>query len=95
MAELLAAGYKLTDPILQTASDFDKKYGVWNRVEPYWNRVSQKMHVGNTVHSLEDSADHWLKETSIGQKIQSNLVDPITSIHTEARQIIEVSLIGF
>ncbi|KAG2221779.1 hypothetical protein INT45_003419 [Circinella minor] len=89
MAELVAAGYKLTDPILHAASDFDKKYGVWNRVEPYWNRVNQKMHVGDTVHSLEDSADHWLKETSIGQKIQSNLVDPITAIHTEARQIVE------
>ncbi|KAI9251389.1 hypothetical protein BDA99DRAFT_521727 [Phascolomyces articulosus] len=88
MAELLAAGYKLTDPILQAASDVDKKYGVWNRVEPYWNQVDQKIHVADTVHSMEDSADHWLKESAMGQKIQHHLVDPITSIHTEARRIV-------
>ncbi|KAI9496017.1 hypothetical protein BDB00DRAFT_869924 [Zychaea mexicana] len=87
MAEILGAGYKLTDPILQAATDFDKRYGVWSRVEPYWNQVDQKMRVGDKVQSLEDTADHWLKETPMGQKVQNHLVEPIASVHSEAKRI--------
>ena len=94
MAELLAAGYKLSDHIIKAAADFDKKYGLWNRVEPYWLKLDNKYQLGNaanragaTALHLEESADRWLKTNPMGQKINSNLVEPIANVHAEAKRI--------
>ncbi|KAI8147750.1 hypothetical protein BJV82DRAFT_593215 [Fennellomyces sp. T-0311] len=94
MAELLAAGYKLSDQILKAASDFDKKYGLWDRVEPYWKQLDNKCHVGDaanragaTALQFEESADRWLRTNPMGQKIHSNLVEPIANVHAEAKRI--------
>lgn len=98
MAELLAAGYTLTDHVLNAGVEFDHKYGVWERVQPYWDRIlahwrslDQKYGVQEKTRQLTDTvenkAETWLKTTPAGQQVQYHVLDTIAAIHAEAKRI--------
>lgn len=97
MAELLAAGYTLSDQVIQAGHDFDQKYGVRARVQPYWDRLManlEKYNVTEKTRQLTDAAqsqaNQWLQSSTgqkVQQQVQQHVLDPVAAIHAEAKRL--------
>ncbi|KAG2206020.1 hypothetical protein INT47_005338 [Mucor saturninus] len=82
MAELLASGYILTEPVVAKGVAFDEKHGVSTRVTGYFNKVkSQLGHQQQTTKSVGKA--HSL----FSSKTLGSITAKVSNVHAEAKRI--------
>lgn len=86
MAELLASGYVLTEPVVAKGVAFDEKHGVSSRVGGYLNKVKLQLGHQPGARSTGTGKMHSLFNSKAGLKVQE-MASKVSSVHAEAKRI--------
>lgn len=82
MAELLASGYVLTEPVVAKGVAFDEKHGVSTRVSGYINKV--KLQLG---HQQQNTKSVGRVHSLFNSKTLGSITAKVSNVHAEAKRI--------